>query len=109
MTVTAKCLLETKYAENAQTTQYTAPGGTRTIIDKFTAYSLAGGTLTANIVASAGTAGASNVQVVKTLAANEAYTFPEMVGQILNTGDFISTLAALASTVVIRISGREVS
>lgn len=109
MTVTAKCLLEAKYAENAQTTQYTAPAGMRTIIDKFTAYSLAGGTLSAALVPSGGAAGVSNAQVVKTLTANETYTFPELVGQILNTGDFVSTLAGAASTVVIRISGREVS
>lgn len=109
MTVTAKCLLEAKYAENAQTTQYAAPTGTRTIVDKFTAYSLAGGTLSVALVAGAGAAGASNAQVSKTLAAGETYTFPELVGQILNAGDFVSTLAGTAATVVIRISGREVS
>lgn len=107
MTVTPKCLLEAKYAENAQTTQYTAPAGTRATIDKFSGYSPAGGTLTVNLVASGGSAAASNIKVVKTFAAGEAYTFPELVGQNLNTGDFISTLAAGASTVVIRISGRE--
>lgn len=107
MTTVAKCLLESKYAENAQTTQYTAPTGTRTIIDKFTAYSPAGGTLTVNLVASGGSADASNIKLVKTLAANETYTCPEIVGQILNPGDFISTLPGGASTVVIRISGRE--
>ena len=87
MTTLAKCLLESKYAENAQTTQYTAGTGVRTIIDKFTGYSPAGGTL----------------------AAGETYTFPEVVGQILNAGDFVSTLAAAASSVVIRISGREIT
>lgn len=107
MTVTAKCLLEAKYAENAQTSQYTAPAGARTIIDKFSAYSPAGGTLTVNLVASGGAAAAANVKMVKTLAANETYTCPEMVGQILNAGDFVSTLAGAATTVVIRISGRE--
>jgi len=107
MTVTAKCLLEAKYAENAQTTQYTAAAGTRTIIDKFTGYSPAGGTLSVNLVASGASAAALNLKVVKTLAANETYTFPELVGHILNPGDFISTLPGGASTVVIRISGRE--
>jgi hypothetical protein len=109
MTVTPKCLLESKYAENAQTTQYTAPASTRVLIDKFTAYSLAGTTLAVNIVASGGSAGASNVKANKTLAANETYSFPELVGQILNPGDFISTLPGGATAVVIRISGREVT
>lgn len=109
MTTTAKCLLEAKYAEDTQTTQYTAPTGTRTIIDKFVGYSPAGGTLTVNVVVSAGAAGASNLLVSKTLAAGESYTFPEIVGQILNAGDFVSTDTAAATTVVIRMSGREIS
>lgn len=109
MAVTAKCLLEAKFAEGAQTTQYTAGTGVRTIIDKFSGYNGTAGavTLTVNIVPSGGAAGAGNVKVSKSLAAGEAYTFPELVGQILNTGDFISTLAGAATSVVIRISGRE--
>lgn len=107
MTVTAKCLLDAKQAENAQTSQYTCPAGTRTIIDKFSARSVAGSTFTVNIVANAGAAGASNLIVTKTLAAGEAYTFPELVGQVLNAGDFISTICSVATDTVIRISGRE--
>lgn len=111
MAVTAKCLLEAKYAENAQTTQYTAGAGIRAIIDKFTAYNGTGGavTLTVNLVASGGAAGASNVKVAKSIAAGETYTFPELVGHILNAGDFISTLASAATSLVIRVAGREVS
>ena len=109
MTVTAKCLVESKYAENAQTTQYTTPTGTRTIIDKFTAYSATGTTLAINLVASGGAAGAANLKIVKALAAGDTYSFPEIVGQYLNAGDFVSTLAGAASNVVIRISGREVT
>lgn len=107
MTVTAKCLLEAKQAESSQTTQYTVAAGTRTIIDKFTARSVAGATLSVNLVASGGAAGASNLIVTKTLAAAEQYTFPELVGQVLNTGDFISTISSVATDTVIRISGRE--
>jgi hypothetical protein len=108
MTVTAKCLVESKYAENAQTTQYTATG-VRAIVDKFTGYNGTAGavSLTINLVASGGAAGASNVKVVRSLAAGETYTFPEMVGQVLNAGDFISTLASAATSIVIRVSGRE--
>jgi hypothetical protein len=108
MTVTAKCLVESKYAENAQTTQYTATG-VRAIVDKFTGYNGTAGavSLTVNLVASGGAAGASNVKVVRSLAAGETYTFPELVGQVLNAGDLISTLASAATSIVIRISGRE--
>lgn len=107
MAVTAKCLLEAKFAESSQTTQYTAPTSTRTIIDKFTAYANAASSLSVNFVASGGTAGAANLKVVKALASGETYSFPELVGQILNAGDFISAISGTASTVVIRISGRE--
>jgi hypothetical protein len=107
MTVTAKCLLEPKQAENAQTSQYTVATGTRTIIDKFTARSVAGSTLSINIVASGGAAGATNLIATKTLAAGEHYTFPELVGHVLNAGDFISTICTVATDTVIRISGRE--
>jgi hypothetical protein len=110
MTVTAKCLLESKIAENAQTTQYTAVG-VRTIIDKLTGYNYTGGSvaLSINLVAPAGAAGAANLCVVKTISAGETYTFPEIVGHVLNPGGFISTLAGAATSITIRISGREIS
>ena len=113
MAVTAQCLLEAKYAENAQTTQYTCPNttGTRVVIDKFTASNAtaSGATLAVNVVSSGGSAAASNVVLSKTVGAGEMYTCPELVGQILNAGDFISTLAGTASAIVIRISGRVVT
>lgn len=112
MTVTAKPLIAAKQAENAQTTQYTAPTGTRTILDKFTATntSAASVTLSVNLVTSAGTAGDSNLIVkTKALAASETYTFPELVGHVLNPGDFISTIASAATSVTIRAAGREVT
>jgi len=43
------------------------------------------------------------------LQSGEAYTFPELVGHILNTGDYISTLASVAASITIRVSGREIS
>jgi hypothetical protein len=109
MTVTAKCLLEAKYAENSEVTQYTATG-VRTIIDKFTGCNVTAGAvnITIKLIASGGTASADETIVYqKSLAAGETYTFPEMTGQVLNAGGFISTLASAATSIVIRISGRE--
>ena len=111
MTITAKVLIPAKTAENSQTTQYTASGVT-TIIDKFTAtnYSASAATISINLVTTAGTAGNSNlITKTKTLQASEVYTFPEIVGQILGSGDFISTLAGTASAINIRASGREIT
>jgi hypothetical protein len=111
MTVTAKPLIVSKYAANAETTEYTAPAGTRTILDKFTAYNGSAGAvlLTVKLVPSGGTAGASNVTAVKSIAAGETYTYPEIVGHSLEAGGFVSVLAASASAIVIRASGREVT
>ena len=111
MTITAKVLIPAKTAENSQTTQYTASNVT-TIIDKFTAtnYSGSAATISINLVTTAGSAGNSNlITKTKTLQASEVYTFPEIVGQILGSGDFISTLAGTASAINIRSSGREIT
>lgn len=111
MTVSVKVLVPAKYAENSQTTQYTATGVTA-IIDKFTATNISGSaaTISVNLVTSAGSAGNTNlITKTKTLQASEVYTFPELVGQVLGAGDFISTLAGTASAINIRVSGREVT
>jgi hypothetical protein len=111
MTVTVKVLVPAKYAENSQTTQYTATGVT-TIIDKFTAtnISASAATISVNLVTTAGSAGNTNlITKTKTLQPSEVYTFPELVGQVLNAGDFISTIAGTASAINIRVSGREVT
>ena len=111
MTVTVKVLIPAKTAEASQTTQYTASNVT-TIIDKFTAtnYSASSATLSVNLVTSGDTSGNQNlITKTKTLAAAEVYTFPEIVGQVLIAGGFISTIAGTASAINIRASGREVS
>lgn len=111
MTVYAKVLIPAKIAENSQTTQYTSSGVT-TIIDKFTAtnYSSSAATISVNLVTSADTAGNQNLIVkTKSLQPAETYTFPEIVGQILANGGFISTIAGTASAINIRASGREIT
>ena len=111
MTVIVKVLIPAKIAEATQTTQYTANGVT-TIIDKFTAtnYSAAAATISINLVTVAGVAGNSNLIVkTKTLLPNETYTVPEIVGQALSPGSFISTIAGTASAITIRSNGREVT
>lgn len=111
MTVTVKVLIPAKIAEATQTTQYTATGVT-TIIDKFTAtnYSAVAATISINLVTVSGSAGNLNlITKTKTLQPSEVYTFPEIVGQVLNSGDFISTIAGTATSINIRASGREVS
>jgi hypothetical protein len=111
MTVSVKVLVPAKTVENSQTTQYTATGVTA-IIDKFTAtnFSATAATISVNLVTAAGSSGNNNlITKTKTLQASEVYTFPELVGQVLGIGDFISTIAGTASAINMRVSGREVT
>ena len=111
MTVTVKNLVPAVIAAASQTTQYTATNVT-TIIDKFTAtnYSAVAATISVNLVTNGDTAGNQNlITKTKTLQAAETYTFPELVGQVLNAGGFISTIAGTAASINIRVSGREVT
>ena len=111
MAVNVKVLIPAKIAENTQTTQDTATN-VSAIIDKFTAtnYSASAATLSVNLVTEFDAAGNQNLIIKqKTLLPSETYTFPELVGHVLQPGGFISTLAGTASAINIRSSGREVS
>ena len=111
MAVTPKVILPAKLIEVAETTQYTCPAATRMLLDKFTGTNTTGAaaTITVKIVTSGGAASAANtITSAKSIQPGEAYTFPELVGQVLQPGDFISTLAS-AVAITIRCSGREVT
>jgi hypothetical protein len=111
MTVTVKVLIPAKQAENSQTTQYTATN-VKAIIDKFTVTNTSGNNVTfsCNLVTVSGSAGASNLIIdTRTIVPDETYTCPELVGQALESGGFISTIAGAATSLTIRASGREIS
>jgi hypothetical protein len=111
MTVIIKVLIPAKQAENAQTTQYTATN-VKAIIDKFTVTNTSANNVTfsCNLVTVAGTAGASNLIIdTRTIVPDETYTCPELVGQALDVGGFISTIAGAGTSLTIRASGREIS
>lgn len=111
MTVSVKNIIPRQYAPGAQTTIYTATS-CRTIIDCFTAtnQSAANVTISVNLVASGGSASADN-RIVKDRAIqpNEAYLFPELTGQTLEPGGFISIIASSASALTVSASGREIT
>ena len=111
MTVQVKVLIPAKNAESTQTTQYTSTNVT-TIIDKFTATNTSANnvTISVNLVTSGGSAGVTNLIVdSRAIAPDETYTFPELVGQVLEPGGFISTIASAATSLTIRASGREIT
>ena len=111
MTVVVKVLIPAKQAESAQTTQYTA-NNVKAIIDKFTVTntSASNTTFSCNLVTVVGTANAANLIIdARTIVPDETYTCPELVGHVLDSGGFISTLASAAASLTIRASGREIS
>jgi hypothetical protein len=106
--MSGKALFATKYAEAAQTTQYTSPTGTTTLIDglQVANTTAVAATIQVNVVPSGGTAGATNLlQPTTTIAPNSKVTL--LAGTWLNAGDFISTLPSAASTLVIHGGGRQ--
>jgi len=111
MTVVVKVLIPAKQAENSQTTQYIATNA-KAIIDKFTVTntSATNATFSCNLVTVVGTANAANLIIdARTIVPDETYTCPELVGQALDSGGFISTLASAAASLTIRASGREIT
>ena len=111
MTITVKNIIPRKQAENAQTAQYTATN-CKTVIDKFTVTNTTAGAVvfSVNLVPNAGAAGAGNLVLSsKSIAANETYNCPELVGQCLEAGGFISTLAGAAASLTISATGREIT
>jgi len=111
MAVILKNLIPAKVAENSQTTQYTA-SACKAILDKCTVTNPTAGAVpfSCNLVPLAGSASAANLIIsAKSIAAGETYRCPELVGQVLEQGGFISTLAGSAAALTIRCSGREIT
>jgi hypothetical protein len=112
MTVTVKVLhqgVQVALAP-AETTVYTAPASTRTIIDKLTVLNIgaAPAVIALYIVPSGLTTDPVYGVAKKTIAVDETYTFPEIVGHILAPGDFIIATSSTNFT-GLRASGREVT
>lgn len=111
MAITVKNIIQRKFAETTQTTQYTA-SNCKAVIDKFTGTNVSAGsvTITVNLVPSGGTASTANaVTYNKTVAAGEVYNFPELVGQVLENGGYISLVSNTASALTISASAREIT
>lgn len=109
MTITVKNIIPRKQAESVQTSQYTAVN-CKCVIDKFTVTNTSGSNVTfaVNLVATGGSTGNNNLIVSRSIAAGTTDTCPELVGQVLESGGFISTLAGAATSLTISASGREI-
>ncbi len=111
MSVVVKNIIPRKQAEAVQLQQYTAEN-CKAIIDKFTVTNTSAVNVlfSCNLVAAGGSAGDSNLVVKsRAIAPGETYTCPELVGQVLESGGFISTLAGATASLTISASGREIT
>jgi hypothetical protein len=111
MAITLVNIIPRKLAEGTVAAQYTATN-CKTVIDKFTATNVSVSVVSISIylIPAGGTAGIGNKVVSsKSIAVNETYAFPELVGQSLESGGFISTIATLANSLTISATGREIT
>lgn len=111
MAVTPKVLVPPLQMQAVQTTQYTATACTA-LIDKATVTNTdtVNRTFSVNLVTVGGTAGNTNLVIDdRTVVPGETYLCPELIGQTLAPGGFISTIASAATALTLRVSGREVT
>ena len=112
MSVIVKVLVPPLQMQAVQTTQYSPGLGVRAIIDKATVTNTdtVVRNFSVNLVTSGGSAGNANLVVdARAVVPGETYMCPELVGQVLEAGSFISTIASAATALTLRISGREVT
>jgi hypothetical protein len=111
MAVVAKALVEGQIIPNTDTTVYTTPLSVTTILDKCTStnYDSVARIQTVSIVAAGAAVGNAYYVAKHTFAPYESYTWPEVVGQVLNPLDFVSVISSNATGMNIRISGREIT
>lgn len=112
MAAIGKALSFGSQISDSATTYYTAGTGVQTRLDKCTVTNedSAARTFSIYLVPSGGSAGVTN-QIIATRSVNvgETYTCPEIVGQWLNTGQFLQAIASSASKLTLRVSGIEVT
>ena len=111
MTVTVRNIIPRQQADSTQTTLYVA-NNVRCVIDKFTVTNTgaANASISVNLVASGGTPGDNNlVTKARAIVPGETWSAPELVGQVLESGGYISTIASAAATLTISASGREIT
>lgn len=110
MTVRTTNLILPKDAEATLTDQYTTVN-CEAIIDKFTATNelVSPVVLSVHIIPSGGVASNTNrILSLRSIAPNETYLCPELVGHLIPNGGRISTLAS-STGLTIAATGREIT
>ncbi len=121
MASTIKLLIKPKQAEITNTVQYVVTDGSRIVIDSFTATNTTGvaATLSVNLIISGVivppattktyTADDTNLIIKEvSIPASGTYTFPELIGAVVESGGAISTIAGTVTSLTITAAGREI-
>jgi hypothetical protein len=111
MATTPKRLVSGSQLTTSAATYYTAATSTKTRISAFTATNTSAGavTMTVHLVASGGSASASNkVADVVSLAANETKAIVGAIGHVIEAGGTIQALASANTSITIVVSGYEI-
>lgn len=108
MAVTPKVFSESVTIAATATTYIAAVVGALQTVEKCTLFNSAATfvTVTIYMVPLAGTAGVTNTLMIKTLAPNETYTCPEVVGKSLAPGAFLQALCTTAAVVNFAANGK---
>lgn len=105
---TEKQLAQNAQASTTETTIYTVPASTTTIVKQIAVCNTTGvaANYSISIVPSGGTAGATNrIMAVQAIAANSTVYLD--LTQVMATGGFISILQGTASSITVTASGVE--
>lgn len=111
MAVTSRELIPAKLVENTLTTQFTATAATA-VVQVFTVTNITAAvqTISVHLVAGGDTAGTANKVIdARRIAAGETYDFPELAGHVLEAGSSMATIASAGSSIVLRVSGIEIT
>lgn len=112
MARTAKVLAAGSQLTTSAATYYTAPSSTTTIIQSVVLTNTNGSTRTATVhlVASGGSASASNMVLsARSLVAGETYIVPGCAGMVLAAGGTIQALASANTAISLMASGTEIT
>lgn len=112
MARTAKRIIAGSQLTTSAATYYTTPALTTCAIRKLTFCNTTGGpvTVTAYLIPSGGTAGATNtIASAKSLAAGETWSCSDAEGQVLEAAGFIQALASAGTSITIIASGIEIT
>lgn len=111
MTITAKQMVAPQQLTNADALYYTVPASTTGVIKRATFTNTTGAavTVTANIVAPAGSSAASNTVIsARAVASGETYVAPELAGKTMPAGTMIRMQAGAGASITAAIDGVEV-